>query len=131
MSNSVTVSGNLTRDPEIRYTRDGQANTTFSVAVTRRWRSREDEEWQEQTSFFDVVCWRDLAENVALSLVKGSRVVVTGRLAQHVWENELGERRSRVELTAEDIGASLAFATAEISRTERSRDLDDRDSVDC
>lgn len=130
MSNSVTVSGNLTRDPEIRYTRDGQANTTFAVAVTRRWRSPEDDEWQEQTSFFDVVCWRELAENVALSLVKGSRVVVTGRLAQHVWETELGERRSRVELTAEDIGASLTFATAEISRTQRSADVTDKEAVD-
>ena len=130
MSNSVTVSGNLTRDPEIRYTRDGQANTTFAVAVTRRWRSPEDDEWQEQTSFFDVVCWRELAENVALSLVKGSRVVVTGRLAQHVWETELGERRSRVELTAEDIGASLTFATAEISRTQRSADATDKEAVD-
>ena len=130
MTNSVTVSGNLTRDPEIRYTRDGQANTTFAVAVTRRWRSPEDDEWQEQTSFFDVVCWRELAENVALSLVKGSRVVVTGRLAQHVWETELGERRSRVELTAEDIGASLTFATAEISRTQRSADVTDKEAVD-
>ena len=119
MSNSVTVSGNLTRDPEIRYTRDGQANATFSLAVTRRWRAPEDGEWQEQTSFFDVVCWRDLAENVALSLVKGSRVLVTGRLSQHVWESELGERRSRVELNAEEVGASLSYATVEISRTER------------
>jgi single-strand DNA-binding protein len=117
--NTITVAGNLTRDPEIRYTRDGQANTTFGLAVTRRWQNRQSEEWEESTSFFDVVAWRELAENVALSLVKGSRVMVSGRLDQHSWETELGERRSRVELVAEDIGPSLRFATAEVQRTER------------
>ncbi|MHB8329466.1 MAG: single-stranded DNA-binding protein [Acidimicrobiales bacterium] len=119
MSNTTTLSGNLTRDPEIRYTRDGQANATFGLAVNRRWQPRGSEEWEESTSFFDVVCWRELAENVALSLVKGSRVIVTGRLDQHVWETELGERRSRVEVTADEVGPSLRFATAEVTRTER------------
>jgi len=119
MSNTTTLSGNLTRDPEIRYTREGQANATFGLAVNRRWQPRGSQEWEEATSFFDVVCWRELAENVALSLVKGSRVVVTGRLEQHTWETENGERRSRVEVTAEDVGASLRFATAEITRVER------------
>ena len=119
MSNTTTLSGNLTRDPEIRYTRDGQANATFGMAVNRRWQPRGSEEWEEATSFFDVVCWRELAENVALSLVKGSRVIVTGRLDQHVWETELGERRSRVEITAEEVGPSLRFATAEVTRTGR------------
>jgi single-strand DNA-binding protein len=119
MSNTTTLSGNLTRDPEIRYTRDGQANTTFGLAVNRRWQPKGSEEWEEATSFFDVVCWRDLAENVALSLVKGSRVIVTGRLDQHVWETELGERRSRVEITAEEVGPSLRFATAEVTRSSR------------
>lgn len=119
MTNMTALSGNLTRDPEIRYTRDGQANATFGLAVNRRWQPRGSEEWEEATSFFDVVCWRDLAENVALSLVKGSRVVVMGRLDQHVWETELGERRSRVEITAEDVGPSLRFATAEVTRSER------------
>jgi len=119
MSNTTTLAGNLTRDPEIRYTRDGQANATFGLAVNRRWQPRGSEEWEEATSFFDVVCWRDLAENVALSLVKGSRVLVTGRLDQHVWETELGERRSRVEISAEEVGASLRFATVEVTRTAR------------
>ena len=119
MSNTTTLSGNLTRDPEIRYTRDGQANATFGLAVTRRYQHGRDAEWEETTSFFDVVCWRDLAENVALSLVKGSRVVVTGRLEQHTWETDAGERRSRVEVVAEDVGASLRFATAEVTRTDR------------
>ncbi len=119
MSNTTTLAGNLTRDPEIRYTREGQANATFGLAVNRRWQPKGSDEWEEATSFFDVVCWRELAENVALSLVKGSRVMVTGRLEQHTWETELGERRSRVEVTAEDIGPSLRFATVEITRTER------------
>jgi single-strand DNA-binding protein len=119
MSNSTTLSGNLTRDPEIRYTRDGQANATFGLAVNRRWQPRGSNEWEEATSFFDVICWRDLAENVALSLGKGARVIVTGRLEQHSWSNDNDERRSRVEVTAEEVGASLRFATVEISRTER------------
>ena len=119
MSNTTTLSGNLTRDPEIRYTRDGQASATFGLAVNRRWQSRASDEWEEVTSFFDVVCWRDLAENVALSLVKGSRVIVTGRLEQRTWEIDAGERRSRVEVSAEDVGPSLRFATAEVTRAER------------
>jgi len=119
MSNTTTLSGNLTRDPEIRYTREGQANATFGLAVTRRWQPRGSEEWEEATSFFDVVCWRGLAENVALSLVKGARVMVSGRLDQHSWETENGERRSRVEVIADEVGPSLRFATAEITRTER------------
>ena len=117
--NTTTLSGNLTRDPEIRYTREGQANATFGLAVNRRWQPRGSDEWEESTSFFDIVCWRDLAENVALSLVKGTRVVVTGRLEQHSWEAENGERRSRVEVTADDVGPSLRFATADVMRTER------------
>jgi single-strand DNA-binding protein len=119
MSNTTTLSGNLTRDPEIRYTREGQANATFGLAVNRRWQPRGSDTWEESTSFFDVVCWRELAENVALSLVKGARVIVTGRLEQHTWETEMGERRSRVEVTADEVGPSLRFATAEVSRTER------------
>ena len=126
MSNATTLSGNLTRDPEIRYTREGQANATFGMAVNRRWQQRGSEEWEESTSFFDVICWRDLAENVALSLVKGSRVIVTGRLEQHSWLADNGDRRSRVEITADEVGPSLRFATVEISRTER-RGLDQAD----
>ena len=119
MSNSTTITGNLTREPEIRYTREGQPNTTLGVAVNRRWQDRETKEWEEATSFFDVVCWRDLAENVALSLSKGMRVVVTGRLEQRSWENDEGERRSKVEIVADEVGPSLRFATADVHRAER------------
>ena len=94
MSNTITICGNLTREPEIRYTKEGQATTQLGVAVNRRWQDKTSGEWQEATSFFDVVCWRDLAENVALSLSKGMRVVVTGRLEQRSWETDDGEHRS-------------------------------------
>jgi single-strand DNA-binding protein len=114
-----TIAGNLTRDPEIRYTRDGQATTTLGVAVNRRWLNRETNEWEEATSFFDVVCWRELAENTALSLTKGARVVVSGRLEQRSWETEEGDRRFKVEIVADEIGASLRFATADLHRVER------------
>jgi single-strand DNA-binding protein len=119
MSNTTTLAGNLTRDPEVRYTNDGQAATTFGLAVNRRWQRRGSDEWEESTSFFDVVCWRELAENVALSLTKGSRVVVTGRLEQRHWETEEGDKRSKVEVVADDVGASLRFATAEVMRSDR------------
>ena len=119
MANSTTITGNLTREPEIRYTSEGQATAQLGVAVNRRWQDRATQEWQDATSFFDVVCWRDLAENVALSLSKGMRVDVTGRLEQRSWETEEGEHRSKVEITADEIGPSLRFATADVQRTER------------
>jgi single-strand DNA-binding protein len=119
MANTTTITGNLTREPEIRYTKEGQATTQLGVAVNRRWQDRATQEWHEATSFFDVVCWRDLAENAALTLTKGMRVVVTGRLEQRSWDTEEGEHRTKVEITADEIGPSLRFATADVHRTER------------
>lgn len=119
MTTTITLIGNLTKEPEIRYTRDGQATTTLGVAVNRRWQDRSTREWEESTSFFDVVCWRELAENAALSLVKGMRVVVTGRLEHRSWDTEDGEHRSKVEVVADDLGPSLRYATAEVQRNER------------
>lgn len=119
MSNATTITGNLTREPEIRYTSEGHANAVLGVAVNRRWQNRDSREWEESTSFFDVVCWRELAENVTLSLVKGMRVVVTGRLEQRSWETGDGERRFKVEIVADDVGPSLRFATADVHRAER------------
>ncbi|HEU5449286.1 MAG TPA: single-stranded DNA-binding protein, partial [Acidimicrobiia bacterium] len=80
--NSITIVGNITRDPELRYTPSGQANVRLGVAVNRKWQDRSSGEWQEATSFFDVIAWRELAENVNESLKKGARVIVTGRLEQ-------------------------------------------------
>jgi single-strand DNA-binding protein len=119
MTTTITLIGNLTREPEIRYTREGQATTTLGVAVNRRWQDRSTKQWEESVSFFDVVCWRELAENAALSLVKGMRVVVTGRLEHRSWENGEGDHRSKVEVVADDLGPSLRFATAEVQRNER------------
>jgi single-strand DNA-binding protein len=119
MDNSVTIVGNVTRDPEIRYTQGGQANATIGVAVNRRWQNRQTNEWEERTSFFNVVCWREMAENVAESIGKGSRVIVTGRLEQRSWETENGDKRSVVEIVADEIGPSLRWATATVNRNER------------
>ena len=116
---TVTVAGNLTRAPEIRYTCDGQAHCSLSLAVTRRWQNRDTQEWEETTAFFDFSCWRELAENVALSLTKGARVVVTGRLEQHSREAEAGDRRTKVEILADDLGASLGFAIGEVQGAQR------------
>ena len=125
MTNTTTITGNLTREPEIRYTKEGQASTQLCVAVNRRWQDRSTGEWQESTSYFDVVCWRDLAENVALSLTKGMRVIVTGHIEQRSWETEEGQFRSKVEIVADEIGPSLRFATADVHRVERRGDADE------
>ena len=117
--NTVTVVGNVTRDPEMRYTAGGAANCTFGIAVNRRWMNRQTNEWEERTSFFNVVCWREMAENVAESIGKGTRVVVTGRLEQRSWETENGEKRSVVEIAADEIGPSLRWASAVVSKNER------------
>lgn len=118
MTTTILI-GNLTREPEIRYTRDGQATANLGVAVNRRWQDRTTKQWEESTSFFEVVCWRDLAENAALSLAKGMRVIVTGRLEQRSWETDDGQHRSRVEIVADELGPSLRHATAQVEKTER------------
>jgi single-strand DNA-binding protein len=117
--NHVSIVGNITRDPELRFTPSGQATATFGVAVNRRWQNRQNQEWEESTSFFDVVCWGQLAENAAQSLSKGSRVLVTGRLDQRSWETSERERRSKIEITADEVAPSLRWATAIISKNER------------
>jgi single-strand DNA-binding protein len=119
MTSTVTVVGNLTRDPELRFTPTGQPNVTFSVAVNRRWQNRQTQEWDESTSFFDVVAWGTLAENVAQCLHRGTRVVVEGRLDQRSWENNEGEKRSKIEITANEIAPSLRWATVDITKNDR------------
>jgi len=117
--NSVTLVGNITRDPELRFTPSGQATATFGLAVNRRWQNRQTQEWEEATSFFDVVCWREQAENASESLSRGSRIIVTGRLEQRSWETPEGDKRSKVEVVADEIGPSLRWATATITKNER------------
>jgi len=115
--NSVTLVGNITRDPELRFTSSGQAIATFGLAVNRRF--QRNGQWEEQTSFFNVNCWGQMGENVAQSLQKGARVVVTGRLDQRSWETQEGEKRSTVEITADEIGPSLRWATCDITKNDR------------
>ena len=117
--NTVTVIGNITRDPELRYTNSGQTRATFGLAVNRRWQNRQTNEWEEATSFFDIVCWGDLGENVSESLGKGARVIVTGRLEQRSWETDNNEKRSKVEIIADEVGPSLRWATAQVQKTDR------------
>jgi single-strand DNA-binding protein len=117
--NNITVVGNLTRDPELRFTQTGQAKATLGIAVSRRWQNRQTQDWEEATSFFNVICWGELGDNASESLQKGSRVIVTGRLDQRSWETPEGEKRSVVEIVADEIGPSLRYATAQVTRTER------------
>ena len=116
--NSVTLVGNLVDDPELRFTPSGVAMAKLRFAVNRRWRDRNNE-WQEETSFFGGTVWRDLAENVAESLQKGARVIVTGSLEQRSWETQEGEKRSVVEVRIDEVGPSLRWATANVTRTPR------------
>jgi len=115
--NTVTLVGNLTRDPELRYTQGGRATASFGLAVSRRYQV--NNEWQEQTSFFNVVAWAQLAENAAASLGKGSRIIVTGRLEQRSYETQQGEKRNVFEVIADELGPSLRWATAQIEKTSR------------
>jgi len=118
--NNITVVGNVTREPELRFTANGRSQLTLGVAVNRRYPDRgRPGEWVEETSFFNVVCWADLAENVSSSVQKGSRIIVSGRLRQRTWETDNNEKRSVVEIIADEVGPSLRWATAQISRTER------------
>ena len=111
--NTVTIVGNVTRDPELRFSQAGMPIATFGVAWNRRRQDGEDE-----VSFFNIVCFRRLAENVAESVGKGARVVVYGTLQQRRWENQEGESRNIVEILADDVAPSLRWATAQVHRNE-------------
>ena len=119
-NNTITIVGNVTREPELRFTANGRSQLMLGLAVNHRYPDRgRPGEWVEETSFFNVVCWADLAENVSASVQKGSRILVMGRLRQRSWETDNNEKRSVVEVIAEEVGPSLRWATAQISRTER------------
>jgi single-strand DNA-binding protein len=116
--NQVMLVGNLTDDPELRFTPNGAAVANFRLAVTPR--VRDGDAWKDgETSFFRVNVWRQQAENVAESLSKGSRCVVVGRLRARTWETPEGEKRSSTEIEADEVAPSLKFATAKVERTSR------------
>jgi single-strand DNA-binding protein len=115
IDNNITVVGNVTRDPELRFTNTGMAVASFGLAWNRR---RQDGE--EEVSFFDVTCFRQLAENVSESITKGSRVVVFGALQQRSWTTDDGDKRSKVEILADEVAPSLRWATADVTKNQRS-----------
>lgn len=118
MSNQITVVGNLTREPELRYTPSGAAVVKFGIAVNRFYTNRSGEK-VEQTDFFTVNAWRTLAENVAESCKVGTRVIVSGRLQSRSWETEDGQKRTVVEIEADEVGPSLRWASATVTKATR------------
>ena len=118
--NQVVIVGNLTRDPELRYTPNGAALVKFGVAVSRRFKD-ETGQWKDaDTSFFDVTAWRSLAENAAETLTQGTRVVVVGRLRTNSWETPEGDKRTKIEIEADEVAPSLKWATAKVEKQGRS-----------
>lgn len=117
--NNVELVGTLGADVELRFTPSGQAVANFRMAVTRRWTNKQTNAQEEATSWFRVVAWGKLGENVAESLVKGNRVIVSGRLEERTWETESGDKRSVIEVVADEVGPSLRWATASVVRNER------------
>jgi len=117
----ITVIGNLTGDPELRFTPSGAAVANFTVASTPRTFDRQSNEWKDgDTLFMRCSIWREAAESVAESLTKGTRVIVTGRLIQRSYETREGEKRTVYELQVDEVGPSLRYATAKVTRTQRS-----------
>ena len=119
----ITVVGNLTSDPELRYTQNGLAVANFTIASTPRSFDRASNDWKDGDALFlRASVWREFAEHVAGSLTKGSRVIATGRLKQRSYETKEGEKRTSIELEVDEIGPSLRYATAQITRTSSSRE---------
>ena len=118
---TITVIGNLTDDPELRFTPSGAAVAKFRIASTPRILDRQTNEWKDGESLF-LTCsvWRQAAENVAESLQKGARVIVSGRLRQRSYETREGEKRTVMELEVDEIGPSLKYATAKVQKMQRS-----------
>ena len=118
---TITVIGNLTNDPELRFTPGGDAVANFTVASTPRTFDAKSKEWKDGESLFlRASVWREAAENVAESLTKGMRVIVSGRLKSRSYETKEGEKRTVIELEVDEIGPSLRYANAKVNRTQRS-----------
>ena len=117
---NITLVGNLVEDPELRFTPNGAAVARFRMASTPRIFDKNTNDWRDGDSLFLTVdCWRQLAENVAESLTRGTRVVVTGRLKQESYETKEGEKRTVYKVEADEVGPSLKFATAKVNKTTR------------
>ena len=117
---NITVVGNLTNDPELRFTPSGAAVASFTVAASSRYMDKATNEWKDtDPTYLRCSVWRQYAENVAESLTKGSRVIVTGRLKQRNYETREGEKRTSFEIDVDDVGPALRYATAKINRVQR------------
>ena len=117
---TITVIGNLTNDPELRFTPSGSAVANFTIASTPRTFDRQSNEWKDgETLFLRAAVWREAAENVAESLTRGSRVIVSGRLKQRSFDTKEGEKRTVIELEVDEIGPSLRYATAKVTKASR------------
>lgn len=116
MSNTMTIIGNLTGEPELRFTQSGAAMLTGSIASNRRYQV--NGEWQEETSYINYIAWRELAENCAATLSKGMRVIATGRLQQRTYVDKEGKNRSSYDLVIDEIAPSLRWATAAVTKTK-------------
>jgi single-strand DNA-binding protein len=116
----ITIVGNVTGDPELRFTPSGAAVANFTVASTPRAFDRQTNEWKDQeTLFMRCSVWRDAAENVAESLHRGTRVIVTGRLKSRSYETKEGEKRTVIEMEVDEVGPSLRYASAKVTKTQR------------
>lgn len=116
----ITLIGNLTNDPELRFTPSGAAVANFTIAATPRTFDRNANAWKDgETLFMRCAAWKELAENVAESLTKGTRVVIEGRLKSRSYDTKEGEKRTVIELEVDEIGPSLRYATAKVTRTQR------------
>ena len=119
---TLTITGNLTADPELRFTTTGTAVAAFTVAASRRVYDQASGQWQDgDTLFLRCSAWRDLADHAAESLTKGTRVIVTGRLKQRTYDTDDGGKRTVCEVDVEDLGPSLKWATAKIAKTSRDK----------
>jgi single-strand DNA-binding protein len=116
----ITITGNITGDPELRFTPSGAAVANFTVASTPRAFDRQSNEWKDgETLFMRCSVWRDAAENVAESIQRGTRVIVSGRLKSRSYETKEGEKRTVVEMEVDEIGPSLRYASAKVTKTQR------------
>jgi len=117
--NNITIVGNLTRDPELRFTSNGTPVASFGIAVNKRFQNKSTGEWESEADFFNVSAWFKLAENCAESLGKGDRVLINGRLAQDSWDDKDGQKRTNFKIIANVIAPSLEFAVCRIEKNPR------------
>jgi single-strand DNA-binding protein len=117
--NNITIVGNLTRDPELRFTPSGTPVASFGLAVNKSTQNKDTGEWINSADFFNVVAWFKLAENCAQSLIKGDRVLISGRLSQDNWEDKDGQKRSAYKIIANIIAPSLEFASCKIEKNPK------------